>query len=195
MERIVMRKRKAAAILVVMILCGLVVVGSGIRLRKASPSLLEHVTSVAMAATDSLFAKLQGAFTGACSDVAALSNDPEFFDACAIVVRAFKSTDPAVGIVREIGKELEDSDSQGAQNACDACVQFVTEIEIELATNGTAIAIQEAMAAVCENGRLTNPADVDRCRAAAANSPTTIDNFLTDFPPLITCQQLKICPR
>lgn len=189
----VMRKPKAAAILGALIVCGLVVLASGIRPYNTTTSLLDHVTSRAMAATDPLFARLQSAFTRACSDQAALlPSVPDFFDACAIVARAVKSTDPTEGLFREIDKELKDS-SQGSQEECDACVDFVREFENALVANNSPQGLQEALEAACER-RLTKPADLDRCRALVAQIPVTINLFLGNLPPLVFCRQLNRCP-
>jgi len=71
----------------------------------------------------------------------------------------------------------------------------VTDIEIVLATNGTAQGLQEVLAAACEK-RYSKPADIAQCFtvAGALQLPASIDFLLTNFPPLILCQELKICP-
>ena len=196
-----MRKPKAAAILGVLILCGLVVLGVGIRPQNTTSSLFHHWTSVAIAAGDTYFAKLQGAFTRACSDEAALVGIPDFFDVCALVVHALKSLTPsstpeqvAEAIVGQIGKELEAS-SQGSTDACAECVSFVQDIEIFLAANGTVEGLDEALVAACEK-RFSKPAEANQCRTivGALQIPAAVDLLLSDFPPHILCQQLKICP-
>ena len=196
-----MRKPRAAAILGVLILCGLVVLGFGIRPKNTTSSLLHHWTSVAIAAGDTYFAKLQGAFTRACSDEAALTGIPDFFDACALVAHALKRVAPfsspeqvAEAIVGQTRKEFEAS-SQGSTDACEECVQFAQDLETTLATNGTVQGIEEALAAACEK-RFSKPAEAAQCRTivGALQIPPSVDLLLSDFPPLILCRQLKICP-
>ena len=175
-----MRKLKAAAILGVLILCGLVI-----------------LTSLAIAARDPYFAKLTGAFTRGCLDVAAvLPGGSAFFDVCTLVARAVKSLTPSsinvdvvvTAIGDEIGKEMDASN-------CAECFQFVQDFETTLSVNGTVQGIEDALKAGCEK-RFSVPAQADECRALVDQMqiPASVDMLLSDFPPLILCRQLKLCP-
>jgi len=78
---------------------------------------------------------------------------------------------------------------------CDRCVQAVTEIETFLATNGTALAFQDTFVSACDSTFPDQPTRDECALQVAANVPSLIDNFLTDFPPLTACQNaaLRAC--
>jgi len=79
---------------------------------------------------------------------------------------------------------------------CDNCVKAVSEIEIYLATNGTANFLKDTLESACI-GRFPDQATTDECIGQFAGVPTLIDNFLTNFPPLTACQDaaLHACPE
>ena len=192
-----MSKPRAAAILGILILCGLVVLSVAI----VPGDRVGVPTSVAIAAGDPYFARLTGAFTRGCSDVAAvLPGVDDFFDICALVARAVKNLTPssisnqqegevvAPAIIDRLGKELDAS-------SCAECVQLVQDFETTLATNNTVQGLEEALKAGCEK-RFSSPAQADRCRELVAKMqlPASVDLILSDFPPLIMCRELKLCP-
>src|SRR5262249_46281211 len=79
---------------------------------------------------------------------------------------------------------------------CDNCVGAVTDIEIFLATNGTAQSLADTLSSACI-GRFPDQATTDECIGqVGGNVPTLIDDFLTNYPPLTACQDvaLRACP-
>jgi hypothetical protein len=191
-----LRRRKAAAVLGVLILCGFIVLAGGLGSKATTSSLFPQLTSEAIAATGSFFAKLQGAILRGCSDVFA---GGDLFDACALFAGAVKSLTPSstveefgTALVDEIGKEAK-ANSKGEGSACDECSQFVFDIEAALDTNGTVEGIQEALTLACER-RLSDPAQLDQCFQLVAQIPAAVNFTLNNFSPDVICQQVKLCP-
>jgi hypothetical protein len=74
--------------------------------------------------------------------------------------------------------------------ACDKCVLVVTELELQLAANGTAANIEDALDTACEG---LDPTLTQQCLDQVANVPLLIDFILTFEPPVTACQTLGYC--
>src|SRR5262245_43290947 len=81
------------------------------------------------------------------------------------------------------------------EDSCDACVQAVTEIEIQLATNGTAAEIISTLDDACDRRFPKDAARAAQCASEIGNVPSLIDFFLTNAPPVTACQEIGICPQ
>jgi hypothetical protein len=193
-----MSKAKAAALVGALSLCGLVV-----------------LTSLAVAAGRPALTKLHGAFISGCAKEAAHTpivlpdgGDPReaFFDACFLLVRALKVVSPSnsdfverflAAFVAEIANSLDDLaktfDLTPTGDPCDDCVIVVQEFESFLAANATVPSIALALQAGCEK-RFLNPTEADECRQIVETVPVLVDLLLSNFPPLVLCRQLNICP-
>jgi hypothetical protein len=198
-----MSKARAAGVLGALILCGLL-----------------FLSNLVIAQKDNYFARLQGAVTRGCLELALLPNvAPDdgstpsatvfFFDACTLFVHALKDVTPSLTPSNSTLEEFEDAflgemagfivrwaarvDAQ--ENACDECVQVVQDVEIFLAANGTAASLEDALLAGCEE-RFSNPTEADQCRqiVEAVGVPVLVDFILGNFPPLTLCRELNFCP-
>jgi hypothetical protein len=187
-----MSNAKAAALVGALIFCGLFV-----------------LTSVAVAARDPYFAKLQGAFTRGCAEQATLAPvDAQdlFFDACSLIVHALKRLSPsnisadrfAAAFLAEIATAFEDLAEDvfvGAtppQDPCEQCVTVVQELETLLAATDTVPSIEAALVAGCEK-RFSDLNQADQCRQLVGQLPSFVDLVLSNFPPLIACREINFC--
>jgi hypothetical protein len=83
-----------------------------------------------------------------------------------------------------------------APKDCDECIQFVSDIEANLAANGTASDLEQALVLGCDR-RFSDPAEAAQCRQTVVGKtglPTLIDSLLAKFPPETACLVLNACP-
>ena len=188
-----MSKARAAGVLGALILCGLL-----------------FLSSFAVAAKNSYFAALQGAFTRGCMLVTqdAQVGEDVFLEGCLLVVRALRALptfnntpdDIAQALLTEVQTFQRDEvvrarTEPGRPDECLQCVQTVQEFEAFLAANNTVADIEEAVSIGCAR-RFSDPVKLDQCLTIATNDvfAIAVDRFLAEFPPLTACRALNVCP-
>jgi hypothetical protein len=195
-----MSKRRAAAVLGVLVLTGLLFL-SGLAVAGGGPRFKDPYLGY--------FTKLQGAFRHACWERAKsddlLSGEPRLFlDACLFIVRALKPLTPiqvlnittAEDELREAFLDAFAKDTPGLRrrSTCDECVEAVSDLEAFLATNGTSLDIEAALSEGCDDRFFYHLQKAAECRRLIGRLPQLIDFALADLPPVTVCQELKFCP-
>jgi hypothetical protein len=184
-----MSKARAAGVMGVVILCGLLVLSTGLT----------------VASTDAYFATVHGAFKRACSEHALLQTGIEaeaFSEACVFMARVLKNLSPT-------SVPTEEQITQAALDAfrvprdCAECVEVIGDLELALVAQAgppphistVQEIIEEALAAGCDQ-RFSDPAKATQCRdfVAAANVLSLVDLILEQLPPVTACRELKVCP-
>jgi hypothetical protein len=155
-------------------------------------------------AEQSYFYQLKGALGRACLQHATQGVAEEYQDifraACSFVSSTLQELAPSAGEA-EIREALvdafgEETPGLSALSSCEECVQSVSDFEAYLATNGTVVDIQEAVALSCLK-QFTKRAQINQClqNVDAANIPSLIDFTLANLPPGTACQELRLCAR
>jgi hypothetical protein len=184
-----MSKARAAGVLGALILCGLL-----------------FLSSLAVAGRDPYFAKLQGAFRRACSELAESGglrtniDADAFLDACLFVVEALKLLPiPPLNATLEETEEAfleavwkKTPDLRGS-STCDECILAALDLEVNLAANNTIEDIRDALVVGCGE-RFSDSAEAAQCGRFVAAVPRLVDFFFANFPPLIACRELNFCP-
>ncbi len=181
-----MSKTRAAGVLGVLTLCGLLV-----------------LTSLAVAAGEPFFRQLQAAFRLGCVEKApdTVQGDKSLFrEVCFLLVdalddqtlRALLNLTVPVDVVPDA---LVDVLGDRLPKDCDKCVIAVGELESFLGANGTASDLQDALNVDCAT-RFKTPTDAARCEQIVGHLEigVAISFLLTNFPPGILCQELDRCP-
>ena len=154
----------------------------------------------AVASGNVSFALLQGAFQRACLEhPTPPGGSPQgFADACVFIARILKTLPPST--TPPTPEQLQAAAATGIAASkvpcdCEECIQFVSDIEAVMATNGTAAEITDVFAAACD-ARYTDPATVAQCRqlVSAVSVPQAIDFVLANYPPQVVCQVVQACP-
>lgn len=79
-------------------------------------------------------------------------------------------------------------------STCNACIASVQDFEVLLATNGSTQNIQNSLLQACAY-QYTDPTALGQCSAYVQdNTANLIDVLLSQYPPLVACQNLGYCP-
>jgi hypothetical protein len=188
-----MSKARAAGILGMLVVCGLV-----------------FVSSLALAGSDPYFKKLQGAFRQACGEKAESDNRlslvwdgtpaAQFEDACVFLVDFLKTlgqfTPPFVSneTLRDAVADAVKHRPHGPSDLtkCDQCIQTILDIDLTLGLNNTVRDIRDALVSACEES-FSELAQVQQCVGLVSQLPGLAD-LVISIPPTFSCQLAKACP-
>jgi hypothetical protein len=206
-----MSKGKAAAVLGGLILTGLMLVSSLAVAGGGKNSKDQHSKH----RNAGYFAQLGEDFRRGCWEEA-FSRDPKsfippepFLAACLFIVRTLIPLEPDQ--LPRLDQVLTNRDAEDIEEAaleafrketpglkrrssCDECVQAVSDLEADLATNGTARDITDALENGCDERFFRHFAKARQCRSSVSPIPVLIDFVLANLPPVTVCRELKFCP-
>jgi hypothetical protein len=205
-----MSKGKAAAVLGGLILTGLMLV-SGLAVAGGGKNSRDQHSKHR---DPGYFAQLEEDFRHGCWEEA-FSRDPSFIPpkaflaACLFIVRTLIPLEPDQ--LPRLDQVLTNRDAEDIEEAaleafrketpglkrrstCDECVLAVSDLEVALATNGTATDTVDALEAGCDEHFFRHFAKAKQCRKYVSPVPLLIDFVLANLPPETVCQELKFCP-